>query len=245
MNCPKCKRQLTGNNNAGIYFCPFCGKKLFEEGKEYIITITCIGQRGGDNAVMMVFVDDKELYEVKPGESICFPASAGFHNIKFRHKIRNKTIQVLLSSNFLIKTTFNSLTGLIETTVSEQDDNEAGIGADNVAADKVVPVMVAENSKAFDVLLGDDDPEFEIKATSGFKEGVLRLYSERCEFTADNELKKDVVSYKNICEVRKKMGSIDILCDGNVHKVYSIPKDIYNDVLAFLTNRVEASKASK
>lgn len=30
---------------------------------------------------------------------------------------------------------------------------------------------------------------------------------------------------------------IDILCDGNIHKIYSIPKDIYNEVMSFLNNR--------
>ena len=74
---------------------------------------------------------------------------------------------------------------------------------------------------------------------SGKKEGILRLYAERVEFSSKKDFKKEVVQYRDVVEVRKRMGSIDLICAGNVHKVYSIPKDIYNEVMAFLTNRIE------
>ena len=54
-----------------------------------------------------------------------------------------------------------------------------------------------------------------------------------------SDMAKEVVDYKNVISVKKKMGTIDILCDGNVHKIYSIPKDIYNEVMSFLSNRIE------
>ena len=106
-----------------------------------------------------------------------------------------------------------------------------------------VPVMESEDgTRSFDVILGEDDPDYEIKVTSGLREGTLRLYSERCEFSIEGNFKNEITSYKDVAEVKKKMGSIDIVCDGNVHKVYSIPKDTYNEVLAYLTNRISAVK---
>ena len=107
------------------------------------------------------------------------------------------------------------------------------------------PVMVMENDrKGFDTLLGNDDPDYEFRVTSGFKEGVLSIYDERCEFTADTSMIKEIVYYKNVVGIKKKMGAIDVQCDGNVHKVYSIPKDSYNEVLAFLSNRIKEVKNS-
>ena len=100
------------------------------------------------------------------------------------------------------------------------------------------PVMVSEDGqRGIDIMLGEDEPEYEINVTSGLKEGILRIYSERLEFTEQGDFKKDIVQYKDVVAVRKKLGSIDVQCAGNVHKVYSIPKDIYNEVMAFLTNR--------
>ena len=36
MNCPNCKRVLPDNISLRINFCPLCGKKLFEDGKDYL-----------------------------------------------------------------------------------------------------------------------------------------------------------------------------------------------------------------
>jgi hypothetical protein len=196
---------------------------------------------------MMVFVDERNMYEVAPGDSICFALDAGFHTIKFRYKIRSKTITILAASSYAIRTYYNTLSGLIETTVSMVEDSEEGISPQELDKRALTsPVMVSEDGqKTFDILLGDDDPEYEIKVTSGLKEGILRLFSERLEFSPVNDLKKEIVNYKNIVSVRKKMGSIDVQCDGNVHKVYSIPKDIYNEVMAFLTNRISEVQSRK
>ena len=76
--------------------------------------------------------------------------------------------------------------------------------------------MVSDDGqKSFDVMLGDDNPEYEFRVSSGFKEGILRLYSERAEFEQDNQLKKEIIHYKNIVAVKKKMGAIDLQCEGN------------------------------
>jgi hypothetical protein len=217
-----------------------CGDRLFDEGKKYLIEVQCTGQRGGENDVMMVFVDDMHMYEVRPGESISFAVEAGFHTIKFRHKIRSRSISLLVSCSYSIRAYFNTLSGLIETSVNMVENSAGGLSASELTDKKLTkPVMVSEDGKrSFDVMLGDDDPEYEIKVTSGLKEGILRIYSERLEFSPSDELKKDIINYKNVTSVKRKMGSIDVQCEGNVHKVYSIPKDIYNEVLAFLTNRV-------
>ncbi len=242
MKCPNCGEQLPELN---MSFCPLCGKKLFEKGRKYIVEISCAGQRDFSNTVMMIFVDEKELYEVKPGDSICFALNAGVHSIKFRYKIRSKTITILATSNYSIKTHYNSLSSLIETSVLQLPNSAGGISEDELSGiELTTPVMVAANGKnSFDAIFGDDDPEYEIKVTTGFKEGILRLYPERCEFKLEDDFKKDVTQYKNIVSVKKKMGSIDIQCDGNVHKIYSIPKDIYNEVLAFLTNRIAEGRS--
>ncbi len=247
MICPKCGRQLPDNISRMISFCPLCGDKLFEAGRKYLVEIQCAGQRNGDFTNMMVFVDERNMYEVAPGDSICFALDAGFHTIKFRYKIRSKTITILAASSYAIRTYYNTLSGLIETTVSMVEDSEEGISPQELDKRALTsPVMVSEDGqKTFDILLGDDDPEYEIKVTSGLKEGILRLFSERLEFSPVNDLKKEIVNYKNIVSVRKKMGSIDVQCDGNVHKVYSIPKDIYNEVMAFLTNRISEVQSRK
>ena len=247
MICPKCGKKLPSGINMNISFCPLCGERLFEEGKQYLIEIQCVGQREGDNAVMMVFVDDSQMYEAKAGDSIYIAVGAGFHTLKFRQKIRSKTITLLVASNYLIRPYFNTLSGLIETNVTTVENTSEGLSRKDIAGKKITkPVMVSEDGKkTFDVMLGDDDPEYEFKATCGFKEGVLRLYSERCEFSPEDKLKKEVLQYKNIVAVKRKMGSIDIQCAGNVHKVYSIPKDIYNEVMAFLTNRISEVQSTQ
>ena len=190
---------------------------------------------------MMVFVDEKQLYEVKAGETICFAVKAGFHALKFRQKIRSKNITLLVNSGYAIKATYNTVSGLIETSVVKFDDDDEEASERRVReADLTVPVMVSETgARGFDSVLGVDDPEFEVKATEGLKEGVLSIYSERLEFMGKSDMAKEVVDYKNVISVKKKMGTIDILCDGNVHKIYSIPKDIYNEVMSFLSNRIE------
>ena len=236
MNCHSCNSVLPDNINTKINFCPVCGGKLFEAGKEFLVEVACTGQRSLNGGTMMLFVDESVLYEINPGEKIYFTASAGFHSLKFRHKIRNKTIQILLASDFSIKVNYNTLSSLIETSVSEVDEDDRDAVFGNARITK--PVMVsADGQRGLDVMLGDDEPEYEIKVSSGLKEGILKIYSERLEFTEQGDFKKDVVKYKDVVAVRKKLGSIDIQCAGNVHKVYSIPKDIYNEVMAFLTNR--------
>ncbi len=238
MNCPNCKNVLPDKLSNKINFCPICGGKLFEDGKEYLVEITCTGQRNLAGGAIMLFVDDATLYEIEPGEKIYITVRAGFHSFKFRHRIRNKTIQVIISNNYSIRAYYNSLSGLIETVVSEVDDYQYKTVFANAQIAK--PTMVSSNGqRGFDVMLGEDEPEYEISATTGFKEGVLRLYAERLEFSCEKDYKKEIVQYKDVVAIKKKMGSLDIQCVGNVHKVYSIPKDIYNEALAFLNNRTE------
>ena len=247
MNCPKCGKMLPENINVRMNFCPACGDKLFVVGRKYLIEIQCTGQRGSETPAMMVFLDDRHLYEVLPGETICFAVEAGFHSIKFRQKIRSKTINLLVINSYVMKIYYNSLSGLIETRVSIVDDSGDGIDPEELAKKELTePVMISEDGqKSFDIMLGDDDPEYEFKATSGFLEGTLRLYSERCEFLPSKSYSKDVTHYKNVLGVKKKLGNMDIQCAGNVHKVYSIPKDIYNEVMAFLTNRISEVQSRK
>ena len=242
MICPKCKKGLPDKMNMKITFCPMCGERLYEVGRKYIVEVQCAGQRSIDGDTMKMFVDDKQLYEIVPGESICVLVDSGYHTLKFRRKIRNKSIDLLVNSSYLIKTYYNSLSGLIETSILKVEDSEGGIDPKDLKGKEVaVPIMESEDgTRSFDVILGEDDPDYEIRVTTGLKEGILRLYSERCEFSMEGNFKNEVINYKDILEVKKKMGSIDIVCDGNVHKVYSIPKDTYNEVLAYLTNRISA-----
>ncbi|MCR5403698.1 MAG: zinc ribbon domain-containing protein [Butyrivibrio sp.] len=240
MICPKCGKLLPDNINSIMTFCPVCGEKLFELGRKYLIEIHCSGQRDDENTSMLVFVDDKHLYEVKPGDSICFAVEAGVHSLKFRYKIRSKTITVLATSSYAINTFYNTLSGLIETIVKVVDDSEDGLNAEKLAETELTaPVMISEDGrKSFDILMGEDEPEYVIKATSGFKTGILRLFTERMEFSSSADIRKDITYYKDVAGVKKKMGAIDVQCEGNVHKVYSIPKDIYNEVMAYLNNKI-------
>jgi hypothetical protein len=240
MNCPNCGRLLPEALFGDIRFCPYCGEKLFEDGRYHIVEVQCGGRHDGDESIMMIFVDERQMYEVRPGESISFGVTSGFHTLKFRQKVRSKTITLLLGCDYVINAYFNSLSGLIETHIDKINGTENGFNKRELDEKMLtMPVMVSEDGqRSFDIMLGDDDPEFEINVTSGFKEGILRLYSERCEFSPKNNMKKEILHYKNIVAVRKKMGAVDLQCDGNVHIVYSIPKDIYNEVMAFLNNRI-------
>ena len=238
MNCHSCKSVLPDNLNTKINFCPICGGKLYEDGKEFLVEVSCTGQRSLSGGTIMLFVDESVFYEISPGEKIYFTARAGFHSLKFRHKIRNKVIQILLASDFSIKVYYNSLSGLIETSVYEVDEKDR----DSVFSGAVIskPIMVSKDGqRTFDVMLREDKPEYEVNVTSGLKEGILRIYSERLEFSGKKDFKKETVQFKDVVAVRKKLGSIDLQCAGNVHKVYSIPKDIYNEVIAFLNNRIQ------
>ena len=240
MKCGSCGKKIPSILNSDIKFCPYCGVRLFEDGRYYVTEITCSGQGDGEDDLMLVFVDEKQLYEIMPGESVKFALTAGYHTLKFRQKVRSRSFNLMFASNYLISAYYNSLSGLIETNVSKSGGS--GVGYTKREIDKMIltmPVMVSDDGQnGFDVMLGNDQPEYEFRSTSGFKEGILRLYSERAEFEQDNQLKKEVILYKSIVAVRKKMGAIDLQCDGNVRIVYSIPKDIYNDVLAFLTNKI-------
>ncbi len=240
MKCNSCGKKIPSILNAEIKFCPFCGARLFEDGRYYIVEITCSGQREGEESMMLVFVDEKQLYEVMPGESVKFALTAGYHTLKFRQKVRSKSINLLFSSDYMISAYYNSLSGLIETNIIKSRGSGGGYTKKEI--DKKIltmPVMVSDDGqKSFDVMLGDDNPEYEFRVSSGFKEGILRLYSERAEFEQDNQLKKEIIHYNNIVAVKKKMGAIDLQCEGNVHIVYSIPKDIYNEVMLFLNNKI-------
>ncbi len=244
MNCPSCGKQLPDKPNIVMNYCPMCGDKLYDPGIKYLMEIQFAGQRDAESTVMMIYVDERQFFKVIPGENICFALEAGFHTIKFRYKIRTKVISFLVTSSYVIKTYYNSLSGLIETNINIVEDSSGGIDAETLAEKELTqPVLESENGeRAFDIMLGQDEPEYEMKVTSGLKEGMLRLYYERIEFTAWSDRKVDVVPYRQIVAVRKKMGAIDVECAGNVHKVYSIPKDIYNEILAFLTNKVSEAR---
>ena len=239
MNCPKCGNQLPDNINVQMSFCPMCGDRLYEAGKRYLVQIQSI-YNNDNNEKMRVSVDDRELYEANPRETICLALNAGFHILKFKHKIRSKVITLLVASNYVIAATFNSLSGLIETNIRQIPETESGISTEDLASVELTqPVMVSgEGDPSLDAMTGDDDPAYIFKVTSGLKEGLLRLYEKRLEFATAKDLKKEVIKYDDIVAVRPKMGSIDVQCEGNVHKVYSIPKESYNEVMAFLTNRI-------
>ena len=245
MNCPKCGKRLPNDLNMKITFCPICGERLFEAGKKYLIEVQCAGTRSADGATTKMFVDDRQLYELIPGENICVLVDAGFHTFKFRHNIRNKSIELLVNSGYVVKTYYNILSGLIETNVSKVKNSVEGVNLKEInEMHLAVPVMETDgDQKAFDIMLGEDDPDYEMKVTTGFLEGTLKIFSERIEFLTEGSYKKEVIYYKDVLEVKKKMGSIDVVCEGNVHKVYSIPKDTYNEVLAYLTNRISAVRS--
>ena len=236
---------LPDNINIRINFCPLCGEKIFDEGRKYLMEIQCTGQRDDEERPMMVFLDDRQMYEVKPGDNICFPCSAGFHNLKFKYKIRSRAISLLVSSGFVIKTSFNSVSGLIETNISKVPNTSGGLSDEELSEKNLTqPVMVSpDGRRSFDILLGEDEPSFEFKSSSGLSHGTMRIYAERCEFSQEGQIKKDITGYKSVSAVKKRMGAIELQLDGNVRKVYSIPKDIYNEVLSYLTNRVETVRS--
>ncbi len=242
MRCSNCGEMISDRAN----FCPICGKKATPDAGEYLVKIACQGQRDDENNVMRVFLDDNKLYEVKPGESICFSAGAGFHNLKFRYKIRSKPIQIFLSSNYLIKVYYNPLTGLIETavtSVSDMDDSEA---EDEFKDTFINEPVVSSDEKNWAVSdIDKDRPEYEVLATSGFKEGVLSIFGERCEFKCKSTPKAEIIYYKNVRAIKRRMGTITLECEGKIHKVYSIPKDSYNEIMVYLTNHIEALKPNQ
>ncbi len=237
MNCPKCKGIIPDNGPEQLNYCPFCGVKLFDTDNEYLIEVTNIGHRNLDRA-MILLVDEIAIYELRPEESIYFSIKGGYHVLKFRYDIRSKPIQIMVSSNYTIRVNYNSLSSLIETAVSAIDNESFKDMIKN--SRRAVPVLDAGKLGSREAaLLGEDGPEVEMRVSTGLKEGLLRIYADRMEFSADNELKRDITNYTDVLSVSKKLGSIDIRCDGNVHKIYSIPKDIYNDVMAFLNNRIQ------
>ncbi|MBE5826578.1 MAG: hypothetical protein E7307_08070 [Butyrivibrio sp.] len=207
--------------------------------KRYLIQIqTNFTREPGEK--MMVFVDDRELYEAKPMETISIVLEEGFHMIRFRYKIRDKLMPLLVSSGYTIAANYNSLSGLIEVNIRKTPDSENGIDDNELKfMDMTEPSVVSkEGRKGLDIAIEDDDPVYVFSGTSGLKEGVLRIYEKRLEFATTKDLKIETVRYSNVIAVKPKMGSIDLQCEGNVHKVYSIPKENYNEVMAFLNNRI-------
>ena len=241
MRCPNCKQILSDSISFKVNFCPICGKKLYDENKKYLLRVFTTGQGENNANNLYVFVDEKYLYEIKPNSGMLVILNSGFHNIKFRHNIRDKEINLLIDSDYEIKAYYNTLTGLIETNVTEVEGTQDGNSARSTPESELTkPIMVSDSGvSGLEAALGNDAPEYDIKATSGLRMGVLKLYSERLEFSAEGNFKKEIVDYRDIVSVKKKMGSIDVECTGNVHKVYSIPKDIYNEVIVFLNNKMQ------
>ena len=245
MKCPSCGKALPEKMNIQMHYCPICGACLFEEGKMYLIEIQFSVVHSADFGGMLVFLDEKELYEVPVNKSICFSVEAGIHTLKFRYGIRDKVINLEVTSGYVIGMYYNQISGLLETNILKANGSSEGLSAEELESMKLTdPILVSGDKKAyFEAALGEDRPEYDTKAASGLKEGRLRLYSDRVEFEAEKEIKKDSYNYNDIVAVKKKMGSIDVECVGNVHKVYSIPKDSYNEVLVYLTNK--AAEAHK
>ena len=243
MNCPNCNVALPDGINTRINFCPSCGGKLYQSGKKYLIEVMCTGQRSFEGSDMLLFVDDKAAYDLIANEKIVLSVNAGFHSFRFKKGLRSKSIQLLISGNYTIKVYYNTLSGLFETTITEVlDENYEEVFGN---AKSVGPMLTAhEKKEEFDTLLGENNPDYVINATSGFREGILRLYAGRCEFSC-GDINREVTQYKDMLSVKKKTGSIDIICAGNVHKVYSIPKDIYNEVIAYLNNKIEKIKSGE
>ncbi|MBO6239855.1 MAG: hypothetical protein J6O61_03305 [Butyrivibrio sp.] len=244
MRCNNCKQILNDKISGKLNFCPICGNKLFDDDKQFLIRVFSVGQRENLPGNMLVFVDERILYEAKPGNGVLFSINGGFHTFKFRCGVRSKVIQILIDSDFEVKSYYNTLTGLIETGFAPVEGTSNGHTSQEIDAEELSqPIMVSETGeKGFRMLLGEDEPDYDIVATSGLLEGKLKIYGDRIEFSPDNMNKPDITDYINIVSVRRKMGAVDVQCEGNVHKIYSIPKDIYNEVMVYLTNRIDSIK---
>ena len=156
MNCPKCGKSLPDTANMTITFCPSCGERLFDVGKKYLVEIQCAGQRSAGGTTMKVVVDDKRLYEIIPGESICILLDAGFHTMYFKYRIREKTIEFLVNSSYVVKAFYNTLSSLIETSIMMVEDSEGGVDLSEIAGRQLTaPIMESVNGiKGFEVVLG-------------------------------------------------------------------------------------------
>ena len=241
MRCNNCKQILNDKISSRLNFCPLCGNRLFDENKQFLVRIFSVGQRENSASDMLIFVDERILYEAKPGDGVLFCINGGFHTFKFRCGVRTKVIQVLLDSDFEVKAYYNTLTGLIETSVVPVEGTSFGHTSQEIDAEELSqPIMVSETGeKGFQILLGEEEPNYDIVATSGLLEGKLKIFGDRMEFSPNSMNKPDITDFIKIVAVKRKMGAIDVQCEGNVHKIYSIPKDIYNEVMVYLTNRIE------
>ena len=240
MICPNCGNSLPEKLNMQVQYCPMCGGRFYDTGKKYLIEIQFLSFSDSDSQKMFVLLDEEKLYEVKCGDTICFAVSPGKHSINFRYLIRNKSITILVTCGYAIGVSYNTGSGLIETNISKVENSAEGITEEELKDKKLTdPVMITgADFKDIETMLGEEEPDYVLEATTGFKEGRLCLYSEKMEFTPVKDFKKESLSYNDIVAVKKKMGAIDVECVGNVHKVYSIPKEIYNEVLAYLNNRI-------
>lgn len=241
MRCHNCKQILDDKISSKLNFCPLCGTRLFDESKTFFVTIYSVGQRENVAGDMLIFVDERILYEATPGNGVFFNINGGFHTIKFRTGVRTKVIQILIDSDFEIRAYFNSLTSLIETNVNPLEGTGAGHTPKEIAAEQFTePKMVSDiGEKGFQMILGEEEPDYDVEATSGLMVGKLKIYGDRMEFSPDRINKTDVTDFIKIVGVRRKMGAIDVQCEGNVHKIYSIPKDTYNEIMVYLTNRIQ------
>ena len=79
MNCPKCGKVLPEGVNVKINFCPLCGERLYEDGKKYLIQVQSnISRDSADK--MLMFVDDRDLYDIKPLKTVHVAVDAGFQD---------------------------------------------------------------------------------------------------------------------------------------------------------------------
>ena len=244
MNCHKCGSQIPDIFDCKINYCPFCGERLIEAGKKYLVRIQSNFSGDETDSKMLVFVDDRELYEINPHDNISFTLLSGFHALKFKYKNKSRNINLMATSNYVIRVNVNSLSGLIETNILKANGSSEGLSESELASLELTqPVMVSQDgSRSLDVLTGNDEPLYELRASSGLKEGLIRIYDMRIEFSSGKDSNKEVTYFSSVEAVKSKMGSIELRCEGNVRKVYSIPKDSYNEVMAFLTNRIAMGK---
>lgn len=111
MVCNKCGYEISSN----AQFCPKCGYKIERnnaiETDVYILTINRAKQWFAINPSVKIIVDEHTEYRIGNGKTISITIPAGVHTIGFFCGIRNKIVDINMSSDLTINIKWNRLTG--------------------------------------------------------------------------------------------------------------------------------------
>lgn len=118
MYCSNCGAEINSNAN----FCYKCGQKNCQASNNtvpkgavtvYKLTVCWAEQRGMDNKVIDIIIDNSPKYQINNGETIGIPIVEGVHNILFTDQVRKTPMDIIITGNTVLNVRCKKIFGEI------------------------------------------------------------------------------------------------------------------------------------